>query len=223
MATEVKSFWKTLYVDECWAWKFAVLLFIHVAFAAKILRGPRTGGRNSSVLQQENNQLAHCLAQNEVSFKLAYLCDIFAEVNKLHVSMQGPYKTMLDVSNKIAAFNEKLSLWKRDITSGVSRGERGNNCPGAEWLREARKSPNNVTTRRATRGGTFEAFAPPKIPQHCIPILTYAETFKESVACRRGANGAPAPGIQGRGTSKEWNYKTLNVAIGLVFLLYVYQ
>jgi len=46
--------------------------------------------------------------------------------------MQGPYKTMLDVSNKIAAFNEKLSLWKRDITSGVSRGERGNNCPGAE-------------------------------------------------------------------------------------------
>jgi len=162
MATEVKSFWKTLYVDECWAWKFAVLLFIHVAFAAKILRGPRTGGRNSSVLQQENNQLAHCLAQNEVSFKLAYLCDIFAEVNKLHVSMQGPYKTMLDVSNKIAAFNEKLSLWKRDITSGVSRGERGNNCPGAEWLREARKSPNNVTTRRATRGVHLRHLLPRK-------------------------------------------------------------
>jgi len=26
-----------------------------------------------------------------------------------------------------------------------------------------------------------------------------------------GANGAPAPGIQNRGASKEWNYKYLNV------------
>jgi len=27
---------------------------------------------------------------------------------------------------------------------------------------------------------------------------------------QRGANGAPAPGIQGQGASKEWNYKNAN-------------
>ena len=32
----------------------------------------------------------------------------------------------------------------------------------------------------------------------------------QAVACRGGANGATAPGIQDRRTSKEWNYKHLN-------------
>jgi len=34
-----------------------------------------------------------------------------------------------------------------------------------------------------------------------------------AVACRWGANGTPASGIQGQrpGTSKEWNYKSWNV------------
>jgi len=30
------------------------------------------------------------------------LCDIFAELNKLNISVQGPNKNMLDVSDKIA-------------------------------------------------------------------------------------------------------------------------
>jgi len=35
---------------------------------------------------------------------LAYLCDIFANLNKLNISMQGPDKNMLDASDKIAVF-----------------------------------------------------------------------------------------------------------------------
>jgi len=38
----------------------------------------------------------------------------------------------------------------------------------------------SVKSRPATRGGAFDAFAPtPKISNHCIEILTFAETFKE--------------------------------------------
>ena len=58
-------------------------------------------------LQQEDNNLADCLAENKFLLKLAYLCDIFTKLNKLN-------KNMLDVSDKIAAFIKKLSLWKKD-------------------------------------------------------------------------------------------------------------
>ena len=62
-------------------------------------------------LQQENNNLADCLSENKFLLKLAYLCDIFAKLNKLNISMQGSDKNRLDVSDKIVAFIKKLSLW----------------------------------------------------------------------------------------------------------------
>ena len=65
-------------------------------------------------LQQNSNNIADCLAENKILLKLAYLCDIFAKLNKLNISMQGPDKNMLDVSDKISAFI-KMSLWKKDV------------------------------------------------------------------------------------------------------------
>ena len=41
-------------------------------------------------LQQENNNLADCLAKNAFLLKLACLFDIFAKLNKLNISMQEP-------------------------------------------------------------------------------------------------------------------------------------
>ena len=73
-------------------------------------------------LQQNSNNIADCLAENKILLKLAYLCDIFAKLNKLNTSMQGPDKNMLDVSDKISAFI-KMSLWKKDVenVSGSSQ------------------------------------------------------------------------------------------------------
>jgi len=45
------------------------------------------------------------------------LCEIFAKLNKLIISTQKPDKNMLDVSDKIAVFIQKISLWKEDITN----------------------------------------------------------------------------------------------------------
>ena len=45
---------------------------------------------------KKNNHLADCLAENKFLLKLAYLCDIFAKLNKLNISMQGMDKNMLD-------------------------------------------------------------------------------------------------------------------------------
>jgi len=52
---------------------------------------------------------------------LAYLCDIFAKLNKLIISTQRPGKNMLDVSDKVVVFIEKPSLWKKDITNVCGR------------------------------------------------------------------------------------------------------
>ena len=74
-------------------------------------------------LLQENNDLAAYLSENEFLLKLAYLCDVFAKLNKLNVSMQGPDKNVLDISDKTEAFIKKLSLWKNDMenVSGSSQ------------------------------------------------------------------------------------------------------
>ena len=49
------------------------------------------------ILQQENSNLADCLAENKFLLKLAYLYDIFAKLNKLNISMQGPDKNIGNV------------------------------------------------------------------------------------------------------------------------------
>jgi len=55
--------------------------------------------RQIKAIQQQSviktNQLAGCLVYNEFVFKLAYLRDIFAKLNKLIISMQEPDENML--------------------------------------------------------------------------------------------------------------------------------
>lgn len=44
--------------------------------------------------------------------KLAYLCDIFKKLNLLNLSLQGNETHILELKDKIAAFQRKLALWK---------------------------------------------------------------------------------------------------------------
>ncbi|XP_048351811.1 protein ZBED8-like [Sphaerodactylus townsendi] len=47
--------------------------------------------------------------------KIAYLVDIFAILNELNVSLQGPNATCLDLSEKIRSFQMKLQLWQKKL------------------------------------------------------------------------------------------------------------
>ncbi|KAM4697774.1 zinc finger BED domain-containing protein 5-like [Rhinophrynus dorsalis] len=47
--------------------------------------------------------------------KIAYLVDIFAILNDLNLSLQGPNATCLDLSEKIRSFQMKLQLWQRKL------------------------------------------------------------------------------------------------------------
>ena len=46
--------------------------------------------------------------------KIAYLVDIFAILNELNLSLQGPNATCLDLSEKLKAFQLKLQLWQKN-------------------------------------------------------------------------------------------------------------
>ena len=61
---------------------------------------------------QENNDLAAYLSELKYLLKLVYLCNAFSKLNKLNVSMQGPDKNVLDISDKIEAFIKKLFCGK---------------------------------------------------------------------------------------------------------------
>ena len=47
--------------------------------------------------------------------QLAYLCDIFAKLNQLNISLQGKDTHLLQFHDKITAFKKKLELWKTDL------------------------------------------------------------------------------------------------------------
>ncbi|KAM4722957.1 zinc finger BED domain-containing protein 5-like [Rhinophrynus dorsalis] len=47
--------------------------------------------------------------------KIAYLVDIFAILNDLNLSLQGPNATCLDLSEKIRSFQMKLQLWQTKL------------------------------------------------------------------------------------------------------------
>jgi len=48
---------------------------------------------------------------------VAYLSDIFSQLNKLIQSLQEPNIILVDVSEKLLALREKFRLWKRKIES----------------------------------------------------------------------------------------------------------
>uniref|UniRef100_A0A8C5PY01 Uncharacterized protein n=1 Tax=Leptobrachium leishanense TaxID=445787 RepID=A0A8C5PY01_9ANUR len=47
--------------------------------------------------------------------KIAYLVDIFAILNELNLSLQGPNATCLDLSEKVRSFQMKFQLWQKKL------------------------------------------------------------------------------------------------------------
>ena len=63
-------------------------------------------------LQLEKHRSTESFQQTDFLLKFSYLCDIFEELNKPNVSMQGNDANILELSDKIEAFVRKISLWR---------------------------------------------------------------------------------------------------------------
>nr|XP_055055877.1 zinc finger BED domain-containing protein 5-like [Misgurnus anguillicaudatus] len=71
-------------------------------------------------LKQHKPDLALLFSDQQWMAKLAYLADIFTNLNGLNLSLQGSYSTILEASDKIVAFRRKLDLWIRKLQTGIT-------------------------------------------------------------------------------------------------------
>lgn len=71
-------------------------------------------------LSDQNSNLATHFKDPAWNAKLAYLADVFDELNKLNTSMQGPQTNILDLSDKSNGFTEKVQRWIERVRNGVT-------------------------------------------------------------------------------------------------------
>lgn len=71
-------------------------------------------------LSDQNSNLTTHFKDPVWNAKLAYLADVFDELNKLNTSMQGPKTNNLDLSDKINGFTGKVRRWIERVRNGVT-------------------------------------------------------------------------------------------------------
>ena len=69
-------------------------------------------------LQENLKEFAECLSDDHWCSKLAYLADIFYELNFLNSGMQGRNENISSSTDEIIAFQKKLAIWKKRIAAG---------------------------------------------------------------------------------------------------------
>ena len=70
-------------------------------------------------LVEKNSDLAAHFSDTAWLFRLCYLADIFGELNKGNLALQGKNTTILDARESVSSFIKKLKLWSRRISRGV--------------------------------------------------------------------------------------------------------
>ena len=71
------------------------------------------------LLLQKRTELASLFSDNVWITKLAYLADIFAELNKLNSSMQGRNTHAIQLYDKMEGFIKRIRRWKERVGEGV--------------------------------------------------------------------------------------------------------
>ncbi|XP_029645320.1 zinc finger BED domain-containing protein 5-like [Octopus sinensis] len=69
-------------------------------------------------LQENLKDFVECLSDDHWCSKLAYLADIFHELSLLNNGMQGRNENILSSTDKINAFQKKLTIWKKRKAAG---------------------------------------------------------------------------------------------------------
>jgi len=68
-----------------------------------------------TLLKQKHSDLAEFFGDINWVSKLAYLSDIFLQINELNLSLQGNMSNVFILLNKVDAFKKKLKLWYRKV------------------------------------------------------------------------------------------------------------
>ena len=82
-------------------------------------------------LQEKLKEFEECLSNDHWCSKLAYFTDIFHKLNLLNSGMQGRNKNILSSTDKMNAFQKKVTIWKKRIAAGNLEmfSSTPSNCP----------------------------------------------------------------------------------------------
>ena len=69
-------------------------------------------------LTEKSYPLAYKFSDSKWLMQVAYLADVFAEINSLNISMQSCDQTLVGLAEKLSAFKGKLKLWMNKIKDG---------------------------------------------------------------------------------------------------------
>ncbi|KAL4125972.1 hypothetical protein QTP88_010204 [Uroleucon formosanum] len=69
-------------------------------------------------MEEENEEFTSFLEDHDWISKFAYLADIFQHLNLVNSSLQGPLENVLTSTDKLSAFQEKISVWCRNLDQG---------------------------------------------------------------------------------------------------------
>ena len=69
-------------------------------------------------LINEGSELAKFFENDVFLARLAYLTDIFEELNALNLSMQGKQNSIFVMTDKIEAFKNRINFWKKKVSNG---------------------------------------------------------------------------------------------------------
>jgi len=68
--------------------------------------------------QEKMDEYSTLLNDQHWCSKLAYLSDIFHQLNKVNTSMQGKAENLLTSTDKIHSLQQKIQIWKKHVTKG---------------------------------------------------------------------------------------------------------
>jgi len=66
-------------------------------------------------MNEENKEFTCLLEDHDWILKLAYLAEIFQQLNIVNFCLQGPSKNILICTDKLSVFNKKISIWRTNL------------------------------------------------------------------------------------------------------------
>jgi len=104
--------------DELWAEHNNLLFYCNARWLSKgtvLLHVYEMKSEIFIFLKEKKYALATTLEDEVFLTQLVYLCDMFAKLNQLNISLQGKDAHLLQLHEKITAFKRKPQLWKTDL------------------------------------------------------------------------------------------------------------
>lgn len=118
-------------------------------------------------LEIEKTSFGFSLNEEICRLKVQFISDLFEKLNSLNLSLQGPSENIVKSTSKLKSFEEKLTLWKSEISKGNF------DCfPGVSMNLSRKKNANEIISTTSLKN-FFPSLSVDKYEWLINPIVNY--------------------------------------------------